>query len=231
MPIGVGAAILASSAVGAGAVALGANKAASAQTKAAQAAAQTQKDFYGQSKAELDPYIQGGNQAYSTLNNLLGVGGNSSTMQSTLESLPGYQFSLDQGLKATQGGYAARGLGSSGGALKGAANYATGLANNQYGNYVGQLQNSATTGANAANALAGYGTQTGSGIAGNQIGAGNAQAGAAMTTGNAIANAGNSIGQYYTLKNLLTSQQGPSNTAPSGFWGQGQATGIENGYN
>jgi len=231
MPVAVPLAIAGASVVGAVAQSSAASKAAKAQTQASQLAAQTQKDFYGQSKEVLNPYIQGGTQAYSTLNNLLGVGGNSETMQSTLESLPGYQFSLGQGLKATQGGYAARGLGSSGGALKGAANYATGLANNQYGNYVGQLQNSATTGANAASALAGYGTQTGQGVAGNQVGAGNAQAGAAVATGNAIANAGNSIGQYYTLKNLLTSQQGPSSTAPAGFWGQGQATGIENGYN
>lgn len=221
-------AIAGAAAVGAGATIYASGRASSAQTKAAQVAAQTQKDFYGQSKEVLNPYIQGGNQAYSTLNNLLGVGGNSATMQSTLESLPGYQFSLDQGLKATQGGYAARGLGSSGGALKGAANYATGLANNQYGNYVGQLQNSATTGANAANALAGYGTQTGSGIAGNQIGAGNAQAGAAMAAGNAVANGANSIGQYYTLKNLLTSQQSPSSSAPSYYFDSGNSN-YQNG--
>jgi hypothetical protein len=110
-------------------------------------------------------------------------------------------------------------LGSSGGALKGAANYATGLANNQYGTYVNQLQSSANTGENAASALAGYGTQAGSGIAGNQIGAGNAQAGAAMAAGNAVANGANSIGQYYTLKNLLTSQQAPSTSDPGYYFG------------
>ncbi len=226
--ISVPTAIIGASVIGAGSMALGASKAASAQTKASQLAAQTQKDFYGQSKAELDPFIQQGQKAYGTLNDLLGVGGNSDTMQSTLEGLPGYTFTRDQGLKATQSGYAARGLGSSGGALKGAATYATGLANNTWGSYADKLQNSANTGEGAASALAGYGTQTGSGVANSQTGAGNAQGGAAIATGNAISNAGSSIGQYYTLKNLLTSQQQPSTSDPGYYFNTGSSN-YQNG--
>jgi hypothetical protein len=201
--MGLAAAVIGGSVIGAIGTSMGASKAASAQTKAADQANATQREFFGQSKEALNPYIQGGTKAYGTLNDLLGVGGNSATMQSTLEGLPGYQFTRDQGLKSTQSGYAARGLADSGGALKGAANYVTGLANNQYGNYVGQLQNSANTGASAASALAGYGTQTGQGIASNQIGAGNAQAAAANATGGAVSGAANNIGQFYTLKNIL----------------------------
>jgi hypothetical protein len=52
--------------------------------------------------------------------------------QTELEATPGYQFTLAQGLKATAGSAAARGLGVSGAALKGAAGYATGLANSTY---------------------------------------------------------------------------------------------------
>jgi len=53
----------------------------------------------------------------------------------TMEGLaqtPGYQFALDQGLKATQSSAAARGLGVSGAAMRGAADYATGLASKTY---------------------------------------------------------------------------------------------------
>src|SRR5664279_3895511 len=52
--------------------------------------------------------------------------------QAELEKTPGYQFTLNQGLQSTQNSAAARGLGVSGAALKGAAAYATGLANTNY---------------------------------------------------------------------------------------------------
>ena len=201
--ISVPTAIIGASVVGAGASAYAASQAAGAQKKAASQAINAQQGYFDQSKQELQPFITGGQSAYSTLNNLLGIGGNSSTMQKTLENLPGYQFTLGQGLKSTQSGYAARGLADSGGALKGAANYATGLANQGYLGYVTGLQNSATTGENAANALAGYGTQTGQGIGSNIIGAGNASAAAANTTGSAINSAAQNIGQYYTLTSIL----------------------------
>jgi hypothetical protein len=218
-----GAAIL-----GAGASIYGASKqssaagaASAAQQHSADLANQTQLDMFNQTKATLQPWSDQGLQTYSTLNNLLGVGGtgNSTQMQDALSNLPGYQFTLGQGLKSTQNAAAARGLGVSGGALKGAASYATGLANSTYGNYVNQLQTSANTGESAANALAGYGTQTGQNISGNQIGAGNAAAaglnaqGAAAANGaNGVANSGNSLAQYYTLNSLL----GSTNQAQGG---------------
>lgn len=124
-------------------------------------------------------------------------------MQDTLNNLPGYQFTLNQGLKSTQSGYAARGLADSGAALKGAANYATGLAQSNYGTYVTGLQNSATTGANAAGALAQNATQTGSNIGGNIIGAGNAAAAASNATGAAVNSGAGNIASYYTLNSLL----------------------------
>jgi len=199
------AAVVGSAVVGTVGTVITSNNAANAQKHAADQAAQTQRDFYGQNKDILNPYIQGGTKAYGTLNDLLGVGGNSATMQQTLEGLPGYQFTRDQGLKSVQNSAAARGLADSGAALKGAGNYATGLANAQYGNYVNQLQNSANTGESAATALAGYGTQAGSNIGNAQIGAGNAQAAAQNSIGNAISSGASGIGQYYTLSNLLKS--------------------------
>src|ERR1700760_3170116 len=147
--MGIAGAILGGAAITGVAGVIGSSQAAGAQENAANTAAQKQRSIYAQNQQLLNPYVQGGLGAYGTLNNLLGVGGNSATMQSTLEGLPGYQFTLNQGLKSVQNSAAARGLGSSGSALKGAANYATGLANSQYGNYVGQLQNSANTGMQA----------------------------------------------------------------------------------
>lgn len=221
--ISVPTAIIGASVIGGAATAIGASSAASAQTKAAQRAQQTQMDMYGQSKELLKPYSDQGLQAYNTLNSLLGVGGNSESMRKTLEGLPGYQFTLNEGLKGTQAGYAAKGLGSSGAALKGAANYATGLAQGYYDRYANQLRDSASIGQGAASALAGYGTQTGQGVAGSQIGAGNAQAGANIATGNAFGNVAGTLGQYYTLRNLLDGGGAQGATSDPSYFFSGNA--------
>jgi hypothetical protein len=59
--------------------------------------------------------------------------------QEQLEATPGYQFTLQQGLKAVQNSAAARGLGSSGMAQRGAAEYTTGLADTTWQNVYNQL--------------------------------------------------------------------------------------------
>lgn len=60
--------------------------------------------------------------------------------QQGLEQTPGYQFTQQQGLKAAQASAAARGLGVSGASLKGAATYATGLADATYANRFNEAQ-------------------------------------------------------------------------------------------
>lgn len=64
--------------------------------------------------------------------------GTGAAAQQDLQNTPGYQFTLQQGLKSLGNSYAARGLGISGAGLKGAAQYTTGLADNTYNQ---QLQN------------------------------------------------------------------------------------------
>jgi hypothetical protein len=77
-----------------------------------------------------------------------------------LAQTPGYQFTLQQGLLGTQNAAAAQGLGVSGAALKGAAGYATGLANSTYNqqlNNAESIYGNQLAGYNAG--LAGYGQQ------------------------------------------------------------------------
>ncbi len=194
-------AILGSAVIGGAASAIGSASAAGAQESAANAAAQTQRDIYASNKGMLQPWNDAGFKAYGTLNDLLGVGGNSATMQSTLEGLPGYQFTRDQGLKSVQNGAAARGLGSSGAALKGAATYATGLANSTFGSYADRIANSAGMGLNAADALAGVGTTAGSGIANSQIQGGNAAAAGYNGIASSIGNAASALPLSALLSN------------------------------
>jgi hypothetical protein len=74
--------------------------------------------------------------------------------QAALEATPGYQFTLAQGLQANQNAMAAKGLGVSGAAMKGAATYATGLASQTYQQ---QYQNAMTNAGFTAGTGATYG--------------------------------------------------------------------------
>ncbi len=183
----------------------------------------------GSANAPLQPYVNLGNTATGGLNNLLS-GMNNGTAMNALSSMPGYQFELQQGLQAAQNGYAAKGLGSSGSAMKGAAQYAQGLASSDLSNYYDQMMGAAQTGAGAAasqsqnisgltqagaNALMGGATNAASlGMAGAAASAAG-QIGAANALGSGIANAGNAYGQYAMLQqqNQTLAQQQAMQTA------------------
>ena len=200
--------------IGAGATIAGANTAANAQKAAAQTATDAQMKMFGITREALSPFIDQGTQAGGTLNKLLSPNGGID--QSVLQSLPGYQFTNTQGLKSVQNSAAARGLGISGAAEKGAASYATGLADSTYGTYVNQLLSQEGIGANAAAGLGNNATNTGGQVGSNIIGAGNATAGAAVAGANAVGSAASSIPQSLILNKLLggngTSMYGTSMT-------------------
>lgn len=210
----VATAVIGSAVIGAGASIMGANKAADAQTEAADKAQQTQMAMYNQTRSDLSPYRDIGSVASGQLTNRLGELTSPIVMdQATLEQTPGYQFNLTQGLKATQNSAAARGLGSSGAALKGAATYATGLADSTYQN---QFNNAQTNQANAYNRLKSLvdtgenasaqtgtaGTNAANQVSSAQTQAGTAQAAAYNTTGQSISNAANNIGGYAQYRGL-----------------------------
>ena len=176
---------IASAGIGASA----AKSAAATQAAAAKTAADAQMTMYGTNKDLLQPFQTAGVNALGGVTDLLGNGtaGNAGIMDK-LSSMPGYQFALQQGLQATQNGYTASGLGQSGAALKGAANYAEGLAGTQYQNLFGnelstaQLGESAAgalanTGANAQAAASNYNTSGAAATAAGTVGAANATIG------------------------------------------------------
>lgn len=100
---------------------------------------------------------------------------------------PGYQFRLSEAQKALEGSQAARGNLFSGGAGRELSAYTQGIASNEYGSYINQLQN-----------LAGVGQQAATSIGNIEIGAGSQIANYVQQEGNAIANRdaqlGNNIG-------------------------------------
>ena len=207
--IGVG------SAVGGVASAIGSSSAAHAQTKAAQQAAQLSAQQQAQIRSDLMPYqtagIAGQNQLTAQMGSLTAP---FSMTQANLEQTPGYQFNLTQGLKAVNNQMGARGLLNSGAAMKGAASYATGLADSTYmdqfnmdqtqkQNTYNKLMGQAQLGENAAAQTGAYGTQSAANQAQSIIGAGNAQAAGAMGIANGIGGIGSNIANFAFANQLL----------------------------
>lgn len=244
----VATAIVGSAAVGAAVTAYSANKAADAQIAAADKAAQTTLGMYNTTRGDLAPFRQMGVDAGSTLQSRLTdlttpinlPDAPKPLTQEELEKTPGYQFTRQQGLKATQNSAAARGLGVSGAALKGAATFATGLADNTYeqrfaneqalfGNRQKLFEDTQTNQSNAYNRLKGLvdvgenaaaqtgviGSKAATDAAGAQIGAGNAAAAAINTTGAAITKGASDIGGYMAYKGLYGGNQTPGIGAPN----------------
>jgi hypothetical protein len=234
-----GAAIAGGLLSGAGSKSAG-STAAAASTKAAE----LQQQRYEQTRSDLAPYNTAGQSVLPDLTALAqggpnGPGGTNylsmaqgmlpgQMTQAELEQTPGYQFNHSQGLKSTQGAAAARGLGMSGASLKGAATYATGLADSTYQNQFnnaqtrfadvaglntiqqGNLQNQFARLQGVASLGENAGAQTGTigATLANQQGnalqaAGTASAAGTVGAGNAISGGINNYLSYSALQNMM----------------------------
>lgn len=225
MPIGAvigGVGALAS----AGVSIYGANKAADAQTTASQNAIGLAKDQMQQNQTNFQPWINSGQNSNQLVNFLTGAGTTASPgyngnaggqgalttpfapTMAQLEQTPGYKFVLGQGLKSTQNSYASKGLGSSGAAMKGAADYTTGLAGTtyqqQFQNYWNQnksiydmLTGQSAQGIQAAGGVTGANTSLTNSNMNATIGAGNAQAAFYNSIGPSIGGAFNGAAGAY----------------------------------
>jgi hypothetical protein len=234
----VATAVIGAGVLGAGATIFGASKAADAQTAASQAAQATNQraqdialGMYNTTRGDLAPFRQIGQGAGDQLTSRL------SELTSPISVNPDdfknsdmYKFAQTQGERAVANTAAARGLGTSGAALKGAAAFESGL---NLQNWQQNFNNQVTNQTNAYNRLKGLvdtgenaSAQTGSAgtsaantatTAAGQIGsaqtqAGTAQAAAANATGGALSGLANNIGGYAMAKGLYGNSSGSSNT-------------------
>jgi hypothetical protein len=197
--------MLGGSLLGAGGSIFGATQAAEAQTSAMKQAMKMQMDMYKRGRKDLKPWMKGGQEAWRNfLGQIPGLTQKFNPTIADLENTPGYKFTLDQGLKSVQNSYAAKGLGTSGAAMKGASEYATGLANQTWKDqmmaHLGQnqqiynmLQGPATMGQNAAAGLGQMGMGHAQSMGNYLTGMGNAQAGMWGGIANALNGLGGSI--------------------------------------
>lgn len=157
-------------------------------SNAAKSAANTQAASYASAlqlaKGEIQPYVDTGNAAGTSLAALYGLGpqGSAGTQSqfNAFTNLPSYQFPFQQGVRATNFGLGAGGLLQSGAQSKAQQQFGQGLASTYLqSNYVSPLMQLYQTGAGAASSLGGLG-------AGLLTGQGAAQAGGIVGSTNAL---------------------------------------------
>jgi hypothetical protein len=147
-----------------------------------------------------------------------------------LENTPGYQFSMQQGLKAVQNRLTAGGQGESGAAYKGAINYASGLAQQTFQQEFQRQMAQKEMGYNmlmgpsqlGESAAAGVGTgamAAGSNVSQSLANIGSAQAGALTSAGSAVGDFGGSITSSVLLPAMIAASQAGKTPPPGSTTG------------
>lgn len=140
----------------------------------------------------------GGTGAPGTLGSMMGGGMDYGARQGALEDTPGYQFRLDQGMKALEGSAASKGLINTGGFAKDALGYAQGLASTEFDNEYRRLFGLTGLGMGAQQTMGQYGSSYGDNSTNLLTGQGDARAGGTIGGANAWTNFGNQAGQTAT---------------------------------
>jgi hypothetical protein len=160
-----------------------AGKAASAQAAAANQAAQMAQAQYLQTREDLAPWREVGEQALYEYADLLGVPspgaeGATSPDFSSFYASPGYQFRQEEGTKAVERSAAARGMLQSGATLKALQEHGQNIASDEFNTYANRLSNLAGLGQTATTSTGQFGAQ-----ATSQSGSALERAGAARASG------------------------------------------------
>lgn len=175
---------------------IGANKAAKAQSRAADQQAAVQREIYQDTKERFAPYEQAGGQGLNAYLYEMGLG-DMPEGYGGFTATPGYDFRVQQGQDSVNALAGARGGLMSGRTMQDLTRFGQGIAADEYGSYMGRL--------------AGL-TDMGQASAANQAAAGNAYANGMS---NALANRGNAQAAGYAgMANAI--QGGIGNMA--GIW-------------
>jgi len=144
--------------------------------------------------------------------------------RANFQTNPGYQFQMDQGLQALNRTHAAAGNLSSGNADTDALKYATGLADQSYGNYVSRLLPYFSGMNTAVGGAAGVDTARGTALGNLDVAQGNAANTTQTTIGNN--NAGAELNNYKVGANLWNGLLGGANFLAGGSSGNGGVNGL-----
>jgi hypothetical protein len=129
---------------------------------------------------------------------------------------PGYQFRRQEGNRGLERSAAARGGAFSGNALRALAEFNSGLASQEFGNYFNQLASVAGIGQTATNQTAAYGANHANQAGRNALAAGEARASGIIGQGNAIGQGVSDIAGAYGYFHGPRQQQGYGGTGYGG---------------
>lgn len=165
---------------GLGSAAIGAyanNRAANQVREGIDDAAARQDAAFREAMAYAAPYREGGLADYNALRAQIG---------STFQASPGYEFARGEGIRAIDQAASARGLLNSGGRLRELTRYGTGVANQEYNNWLSRLQGLAAAGQAASGTAASLAQQQGIQQGNLAVMGGQANAGATTGVANAL---------------------------------------------
>jgi hypothetical protein len=207
MPFGLSAGAVAAigAGVSAGAGLIGSALSSKAVGDASSKAIGAQQAALERARADLEPWRTTGGTANTATADLLGLNGPdaAAAARGNFQASPGYQWSLDQGLRAVDAGAAAKGLLDSGATLKAEQTYGTGLADQEFTNYYNRLFDLSKLGESAASGSATASQTTGTGIAQTDLSQGSADASIYGNAAKGVGNAVNSgFNNYYALNRL-----------------------------
>jgi hypothetical protein len=157
-----------------------ANKASKAQQNSANAATAEQKRQFDISNANMQPWLQSGQQGLNDLNAL------SNGDSSKFFTDPGYQFALSEGQRGVGSSFAARGGAASGNALKALSQFNQGLASQQYGDYYNRTAARAGMGQQTVNSLANLGQNYANNAGQTMMASGDARASGIIGSANSL---------------------------------------------
>jgi len=210
-----------------------ATSAAQTQAQSAQAASQLQYQEFLTQQQNLQPWLQAGQGALSTLQAGLQPGGQFNTpfSMAQFQQDPGYNFQKQQGQAAINARGAAAGTYTSPATTQALSQFNQGLANTSYndaynrymqttGRTLAATQSLANVGQTATSQLNAAGTNMTNAISSNTIGAGNAQAagqvGSANAWGSALSQGGQVGLNAYTMSQYGGTQSTPYSFGPTG---------------
>ena len=190
----------------------GAGDAADEESDAAKKSLKFQKKMYKHARRDTAPWREAGANALTNLTDQIAAG------PGEFEESPGYQFTLDQGLKAQRNALSAMGQNRSGKRLKSAAQYAEGLASTEYDNFLNRWYQSqeplfrlSGMGQTSAGQSANLAYNTGQGGAQSIETGGQAQGSGAINQTNALSGAlqtgANALLKFNAGRNLQQPQQ------------------------
>jgi hypothetical protein len=201
----------------------GASSAARAQVRAAQIAADAQREMFNRQVELQEPFRQAGITSQNRLMTLLGLSNPDAEGygryardfgMSDFQADPGYEFRMQEGLRALERSAAARGNLNSGSTLRGVTRFGQDLASQEYqnafnryqvnrSNQLNPLQSLMGAGQTSANTLTGAAGQLGQGLAQSAVAQGNARASGYINQANALSGALSGASNQYMLYNMM----------------------------